>query len=99
MRDEQKGNVVSSWALGALLEAQAVFLQAALASDLDGQPADPEESRSGETDDPQAVKPAYPQQKVLGADDGDRGDRQVPLPSALDACQTSRENTGLPLEA
>ena len=89
MRDEQTGNVVSRWALGALLEAQAIFLQVALASDLDGQPADPEESRSGETNDPQAVKPAYPQQKVLGADGDDSGDRQVPLPSALDACQTS----------
>ena len=82
-RDEQKGNVVSSWALGALLGTQASFLQATLASDLDGQSADPEESRSGETDDPQAVKPEYPKQ-VLGADDDDRGDRQVPLPSALD---------------
>lgn len=81
--------MVSSWALGALLEAQAIFLQAALASDLDGQPADPEESRSGETDDPQAVKPEYPQQKLLGADDDDRGDKQMLLPSALEACQTS----------
>lgn len=89
VRDEQKGNVVSSWALGALLEAQAIFLQAALASDLDGQPADPEESRSGETDDPQAITPVYPQQTVLGADGDDSGDRQVPLPSALGACQTS----------
>lgn len=35
--------MLRSWALGALLEARAVFLQATLVSDLDGQPEDPEE--------------------------------------------------------
>lgn len=65
VREGQEGDVVSSWALGALREARAPFLQATLVSDLDGQPADPEESRSEETDDPHAVRPRYLQQKVL----------------------------------
>lgn len=56
--------MVSSAALDACWRHRlwAVSLQTVLVGDVDGQPADPEETQSEETNDPQGVKLKHPQQ-------------------------------------
>lgn len=89
VREGQEGDVVSSWALVALLETRAPFLQATLVSDLDGQPADQKNL------DPK--KPMTHMQSGRGIFSRRCcdlmtmavGTGKTPLPSALGTCEAS----------